>query len=286
MLKKVFKIGIRKEEYNKWERRVPLPPKYCRKLLQQLDGQLEIKVESCGYRVFADEKFKKAGCTITNDISDCDLIVGVKPVPSPKLYKNKTYMFFSHTIKAQPENMEMLDDILAKNIRLIDYEKIVNGKGRRLVAFGVFAGYAGSIDTFSGLGSFLLNRKLATPFINLSQSFHFFNIDHAMNNLRFIGNQIENSGFPLELVPFVVGITGTGRVGQGIKEIVEKFPYEYVDPDGLEDFFQKVKKDPQSYRYQVYLVQFHHQHLVEKKNKQSFDKQDYYENPQNYRPIF
>jgi len=66
-------------------------------------------------------------------------------------------MFFSHVIKAQEENMEMLDDILKKKINLIDYEKITNDAGKRLVAFGKYAGNSGTVDILSGLGSFLLN---------------------------------------------------------------------------------------------------------------------------------
>ena len=141
----VYKIGIRNEEFNKWERRCALTPKQCRSLFQKLDKQLEIKVESSDLRIFSDVQWENAGCTVTNDISDCDLIIGVKQIPHDQLFPNKTYMFFSHTIKAQKGNMDMLDEIIKKNIRLIDYEKICDEKGKRLVAFGKFAGNAGTI---------------------------------------------------------------------------------------------------------------------------------------------
>ena len=142
---KKFKIGIRREEFNKWERRCAMTPKECRFLLQKLGDQLEIKVQSSDLRIFKDTEWVSVGCKIDENISDCDLIIGVKQVPDEALYENKTFMFFSHVIKAQEANMPMLDTILKKNIRLIDYEKICNTKGQRLVAFGKFAGNAGTI---------------------------------------------------------------------------------------------------------------------------------------------
>lgn len=142
---KTYKIGIRKEEFNKWERRCALTPKECRWLLQRMGGELEIKVQSSDLRIFKDSEWEAVGCSITDDISDCDLIIGVKQILNEHLFEGKTYMFFPHVIKAQEENMPMLDTILKRNIRLIDYEKICNPKGRRLVAFGKFAGYAGAI---------------------------------------------------------------------------------------------------------------------------------------------
>jgi alpha-aminoadipic semialdehyde synthase len=156
-----FKIGIRKEEFNKWERRCALTPKEALWLLQKMGSNLEIKVQSSDLRVFKDSEWEAVGCTISKDISDCDLIIGVKQIPDDQLFENKTYMFFAHVIKAQQENMHMLDVILKKNIRLIDYEKICDEKGRRLVAFGKFAGYAGAIGNAS-LFSFnlLIQSKL------------------------------------------------------------------------------------------------------------------------------
>lgn len=98
---KVYKIGIRREQFNKWERRCALPPKICQKLLYEMENELVIKVQPSNSRVYSDSAFKRAGCDVTEDISDCDLIIGVKQVPLEHLYENKTYMFFSHVIKAQ-----------------------------------------------------------------------------------------------------------------------------------------------------------------------------------------
>jgi len=92
------------------------------------------------------------------------VIFGVKEVPIGNLLANKTYFFFSHTIKAQPYNMPLLDQLLARNIRMVDFErnqtKPEEGKMQeRLVAFGRYAGIAGAFDFIRGIGEYLLEKK-------------------------------------------------------------------------------------------------------------------------------
>ena len=145
--KKIYKLGIRREEFNKWERRCALTPKECQQILQDMEGHIIIKVQPSDLRIYGDQEWEDVGCELTEDISDCDVIIGVKQIPKSQLFPNKTYMFFSHTIKAQEGNMDMLDDILQKKIRLIDYEKISDSDGKRLVAFGKYAGNSGTIGT-------------------------------------------------------------------------------------------------------------------------------------------
>lgn len=104
-------LGIRREQFSKWERRCALPPKYCQKLLESLPN-LIILVQPSNVWVYTDQEFSEAGCQINEDLSSCDVILGVKQVPKEHLLPDKTFIFFSHTIKAQKANMEMLDDIL------------------------------------------------------------------------------------------------------------------------------------------------------------------------------
>ena len=123
-------------------------------------------VQSSPSRCYTDEEFIEAGAIIEEDLSSCDVIFGVKEVPITSLIDNKTYFFFSHTIKAQEYNMPLLDAMLEKNIRMIDYECIreqVKKEGDvppRLVAFGRYAGIAGAFDFFRGIGEFMLQKKL------------------------------------------------------------------------------------------------------------------------------
>lgn len=285
--KKIYKIGIRKEEFNKWERRCALTPRYCKKLLYKMRENLIIKVQPSNTRIYSNTQFEEAGCLIDEDITDCDLIIGVKQVPKKSLFSNKTYLFFAHVIKAQSDNMEMLDDILKKKIRLIDYEKITGKNGKRLVAFGKYAGNAGTIDILSGLGAFLLNRGIGSIFINVAQSYFHFNIDNAKNNLRQAGIMLEINGFVDELVPFIVGVTGKGRCAEGSLEILRLFPHEYINPEDLHNLYIEAKKNPKKHNKTIYIVNFVHKHFVENiKNPKIFNKQDYYKNPQNYKGIF
>jgi alanine dehydrogenase len=130
------------------------------------DGNIRVLVQSSPSRCYTDEEFIEAGAIIEEDLSSCDVIFGVKEVPITSLIDNKTYFFFSHTIKAQEYNMPLLDAMLEKNIRMIDYECIreqVKKEGDvppRLVAFGRYAGIAGAFDFFRGIGEFMLQKKL------------------------------------------------------------------------------------------------------------------------------
>lgn len=284
---KIYKLGIRREEFNKWERRVVLTPKNCRRLIFQMGNKIVIKVQPSESRIFKDSQYKDVGCIIDEDISDCDVILGVKQVPESQLFANKTYLFFSHVIKAQKGNMPMLDHILKNNIRLIDYEKIADSTGR-LVAFGVFAGNAGAIDIFSGLGSFLLNRGLGTPFINIGQSYNYLNIDTAKNSIRTASMRIETEGLSLQLSPFIVGIAGNGRSAKGAREILDLMPHEYVTPEELPNLMEAANNDPDAYNRCIYIVNFSHEHLARRIDNVDapFDKQDYYANSSKYKGIF
>lgn len=61
--------------------------------------------------------------------------------------------------------MSLLDAILEKNIRLIDYEKLTDHDGQRVVAFGKYAGVAGMVNILHGLGLRLLALGHHTPFM-------------------------------------------------------------------------------------------------------------------------
>ena len=285
---KIHKLGIRREEFSKWERRVSLTPQNCKLLLGKMKGQLIIKIQPSSSRIYPDCRFEEVGCILDEDITDCDVIIGVKQIPTDKLYKDKTYIFFSHTIKAQEQNMNMLDDILQKKIRLIDYEKIVNDKNERLVAFGKFAGNAGAIDILSGLGSFILNRGIGSPFINISQSYHYQNIEHAKNSIRTIGSHIESYGLHELISPFIVGVTGTGRCAEGALEILTLLPHEFIEPEELNDLMEESKKFPKKNTKCIYIVKFTHEHFAEliKPDNKPFDKKHYYEKPELYKGIF
>jgi hypothetical protein len=136
-------VGIVRETYGNWERRVPLVPDHVKELTQ---GGFKVIVQPSTRRIFPDTDYKAAGAEINEDLSGATVILGVKQVPVANLIEDKSYIFFSHTIKAQQENMDLLDNIISKNITLFDYECIINPKdGKRMVAFGQFAGIVGMV---------------------------------------------------------------------------------------------------------------------------------------------
>jgi alanine dehydrogenase len=153
-------IGIIREVKSKWERRCAITPNEVRELTK--DRKIKVLVQPSPSRCYTDEDFIEAGAEIEEDLSKCDVIFGVKEVPIANLIPNKTYFFFSHTIKAQEYNMPLLDAMLEKNIRMIDYECIREKPKKegevpnRLVAFGRYAGIAGAFDFFRGIGEFML----------------------------------------------------------------------------------------------------------------------------------
>jgi alpha-aminoadipic semialdehyde synthase len=155
-MESVRTVAILRECKNKWERRCALTPMEVEKIVAL---GIRVIVQPSPSRCYSDDEFEVAGAIIQEDVTSADVIFGVKEVPISDLIANKTYFFFSHTIKAQEYNMGLLDAMLEKRIRMIDYECIREAKEenpQRLVAFGRYAGIAGAFDFLRGVGEFLL----------------------------------------------------------------------------------------------------------------------------------
>jgi alanine dehydrogenase len=141
----MIQIGIIREEKLPVDHRVPLTPEQAAQIDKDFPG-VKIKVESSIARCYPDEDYRKRGIEIVSSVIDCDILMGVKEVPISSLIGDKTYLFFSHTIKKQPYNRNLLCAVLEKNIRLIDYEALINKQGHRVVAFGRWAGIVGAYN--------------------------------------------------------------------------------------------------------------------------------------------
>ena len=281
-------LGIRAEDFSKWERRCPLTPEACKELLSTIPG-FRILVEPSTTRIFSDIEFARVGCEVSSDLSECDVILGVKQVPIKKLLPNKTFVFFSHVIKAQPGNMDMLDDILEKKIRLIDYEKICDAEGKRLVAFGFYAGFVGAVDILHGLGPFLINRGLATPFLKVPQVINMVDQAECEARVGLVGDMIKQNGLPHEIVPLVIGVSGYGRCGQGALTALKNLPCVSVKPEDLAKLVEDAKKNPAEFAHNVYLADLKQEHFVRVKGgakDAAFDKKHYYEHPELYESRF
>jgi alpha-aminoadipic semialdehyde synthase len=274
-------IGIRREDHNRWERRVPLIPSHVKELVR--DCSLDISIQPSSLRIFSEEEYRSAGAKIHEDLSLCTIILGVKEMPVDNLLNNKVYVFFSHTIKGQAENMPLLKQMKQKKCTLIDYEQIVNKKGQRLVFFGTHAGKAGMIDILWAFGQRIDREYGINAFSGIRQAFKYASLAEARNELEKTGLEISQKGLNYDLFPLVCGFSGYGRVSQGAQEIFDLLPVETIEPDELLYFYEKGNY----YSNKVYKVVFKEKDMVKPVNSEkTFDLQDYYENPENYASKF
>jgi len=277
----VNRIGIRKEDKDTTEKRAPLTPAQVEKLIREF--QVEVVVEPSPQRIFSDSEYRQAGAIISDDLRDCNIIFGVKEIPSHNFLPKHTYCFFSHTIKGQDYNMPMLKRMLDLRDTLIDYEKVTDENGRRLIFFGRFAGYAGMIDTLWAFGQRLKWEKINTPFAEIKQALNYPSLEAAKQAVREVGEKITRDGIPNDLLPLICGFAGYGQVSQGAQEIFDLLPVEEIPAQELAAFVQKGNFSPNK----VYKVVFKESDMVLPKNPQdTFNLQDYYQYPEKYRGRF
>lgn len=274
-------IGIRREDKNQWERRVPLIPAHVREIMG--NHPLEIWVQPSKIRIFSDEDYVREGAKVKEDISPCSVIFAVKEIPLHFFRKEGIYVFFSHTTKGQPHNMPMLRKMVELGCTLIDYEKIVNEKGQRLLFFGKQAGQAGIINTLWALGQRLNYEKKENPFSSIKKAFEYASLVEAREEIEKAGWQIHNKGLDRSLVPLVFGFTGYGHVSRGAQEIFNLLPFEEIEPPKIASFFRE--KNYSASR--IYKAVFKEEHLVKPiEPGAKFELQDYYSNPEKYKSIF
>ena len=252
-----MRIGIIKERKNPPDKRVVLTPTECSRLLKKYP-QLDILVEKSEDRFFTNEDYINQGFKVVDDVSNCDVLLGVKEVPVDSLIPNKKYFFFSHTIKKQAYNRKLLQAILAKNIELYDHEVIVNDKGQRLVAFGRYAGIVGAYNAFRTYG---LKLKL----------FQLPKAEDLHDQLMLI-HELQK----IKLPNIKVVLTGKGRVGNGAKEMLDGMRLKEVT---VEDFLTKTFDEA------VY-VQIDVLDYNKRKDGLKKDAADFFNNPSEYESNF
>lgn len=267
---------IRAEDKNIWERRAPLAPGDVREILAETNGRA--LVEKSSKRIFPEEDYIRAGARICDDMEQGDVVVGVKEIPVEKLRDDRIYLFFSHVIKGQRSNMPMLKRILSGGSTLIDYEKILDEQGRRLIYFGPFAGDAGAIDILWLMGEHWRRQGIRTPLADLRQASRFSSLKEAEVRLREIGARIAAEGLPAKIAPLVIGILGYGNVGSGAERIFNCLPVERLHPRDLKRVAGGDGADPRK----VYVTVFKENHLVRHKNNEPFSLEEYYRRPENY----
>lgn len=273
------RIGIRLEDKHAFERRVPLTPEAVEALVA--DG-IEVVVQPSPIRAFRDETYRAAGATVDADLSACDVVFAVKEIPAELFRDGGAYVFFSHTIKGQSHNMPMLRRLMERGATLIDYEKITDDQGRRLVFFGRHAGLAGMIDTLAVTGRRL--EALGTPTVlsELRLAHEYPDLEMAKDAVIAVGARLAQEPLPASLAPFVVGFCGYGNVSRGAQEIAHLLPHEKVTPEELAGVMSR----PGLPRDRIFTVVFEERHLVERIDGAPFELHDYYDHPERYRSTF
>ncbi len=275
-------IGIRREDKNQWEIRVPLIPEDVNDLIKN-HGFRVIVQPSEDHRAFSDQSYIDVGAEISEDLSDADIIVGVKEIPEIKFIPEKTYMFFAHVIKGQAYNMSMLNALMQKNCSLIDYEKIESDDGKRLIFFGRFAGIAGMVETLSAYGKRMAHEGVDNPFERIEQPYHYNSLAECVGKIWELSHDILENGLPEEIKPFIIGVTGYGNVSKGAQEIVDLLPVTTISADDLRRGLEHL---PPS-RTGMYKVVFEEKDMFQPKDPaKPFDLEDYFKNPHQYKGIF
>lgn len=252
-----MKFGIIRERKNPPDRRVVLSPEACQNVLSHFP-KAEILVESSPIRVFSDQEYAQKGLPVVTDMDDCDVLLGVKEVPIDALVPNKKYFFFSHTIKKQPYNRDLLRAILEKNIELYDHEVITNPKGQRLVAFGRYAGIVGTYNGFRTYG--LKHDSYQLPKAE------------TLKDQQALIAELQKINLP----NIKILLTGRGRVGNGAKEMLDAMGLKKV---GVDDYLKKTFQKP------VY-CQIDASEYNKRKDGVRGNKADFFKNPQEYRSNF
>lgn len=248
-----MKFGIITERKNPPDRRVVLSPNAIQKIQKDFP-EANFIVESSAVRVFSDSEYLNAGIEVSNSVVDCDVLIGVKEVPVDALIPNKTYIFFSHTIKKQVHNQKLLQACIQKNITLIDHETFVDTNKKRLIGFGRYAGIVGA---YNGIRAFGLKYEL----FNLAKA-------ESLADQKALIERLKRQTLPnVKIV-----LTGFGKVGMGAKEMLDAMKVKQVSVD---DFLYKNYSQP-VYTH-IDIVEYN-QH----KEGKAFDKKEFYSNPEKY----
>ncbi|MDD3877243.1 MAG: hypothetical protein PHT69_11515 [Bacteroidales bacterium] len=272
------RIGIRHEDKYAMERRCAITPDLMKKLIEQGED-VGFFVEKSEKRIFKGHEFENIGAHLVDDVRDCDVVFGIKEISESFFRKGKTYVFFSHVIKGQAYNMPMLRKMMEMGCNLIDYEKVEDETGKRLIFFGKYAGLAGMINSLWSLGLRLKEFGFSTPFEKINQAVTYDSLEDVKKVISEVGFEIVKNGLPDELFPFVIGFTGYGNVSAGAQEIFNLLPVKEISPEKLLELSQMTNL-PHNVLYKVV---FKEKDLVKPiDSSHTFELQDYYKNPEKY----
>ena len=249
-------IGLIKEGKVPADNRVALTPEQC-KLINK-SGKLKVVVQSSPHRCFSDKEYKRAGIEISDDLHNCDVLMGIKEVPVNMLIENKTYLFFSHTKKQQAFNQQLFHAMMDKKITLLDYECLEHEDGQRIIGFGFFAGVVGAHNGMMVYGKRSGSYELGRVF--------------EVKDYR----DLIHTYFGLKIPNIKIAVTGSGRVAHGIVEVMNLMGITEVEPD---EYVEK------KFSYPVY-VQLKGHDLYTHRKLKTYRREHFHEHPGEYRSRF
>jgi len=248
-----IRIGVLREEKSPPDKRVPLTPLICAELIRKYP-QVEIYVQPSTIRCYSDDEYTSFGVPLKEDLSDCDVLMGVKEVPIDKLIPHKKYFFFSHTIKKQAHNQKLMKALIEKKIQMIDYETLTDINNNRIIGFGRYAGVVGAYNGILGYG-------LKYDLFRLKPA-------HLCRDRAEMEEELKR----VKLPNIKIVLTGGGRVANGVIETLSALRIRKVTP---EEFLMA------SFREPVY-CQLNPRDYVERANDKNFDLQDFFKNPEHF----
>ncbi|MDE3253484.1 MAG: alanine dehydrogenase [Bacteroidota bacterium] len=250
-------IGLIREGKVPADNRVALTPAQCRFLTGHFPD-IQIRVQPSPNRCFPDKDYLHAGMELTEDLQDCDILLGIKEVPIAQLIPGKTYLFFSHTRKKQSYNQALLHAMMDKGITLIDYECLEHSDGQRIIGFGFFAGIVGAHNGMMAYG-------------NRTGAYHLGRVAEVHDYRELI-----HTYFGLKLPPIKIAVTGSGRVAHGILEIMNLMDVQDVEP---EEFLER------DFTYPVY-VHLKGGHLYRHRITGKYNRENFHTHSSEYDCLF
>ncbi len=267
-------IGIRLEDKNRWERRVPLTPAHAADIARE--SGLKLMIQPSPTRVFSDDQYRDAGLEVTDEAVTADVLIAVKEIPIKLFRPGGVYMCFSHTIKGQPYNMPLLKRLLDLKCTLVDYERIVDTNGRRLIFFSIHAGYAGMIESLRALGLRMQARGRYTVLAEIKPAYEYADLKDAEQHIRSLGGKLGAANDET----IVVGISGYGNVSRGAQTVLDWLPVTDVAPRDLKQAAEMSQGKP------LVKVVFGESDMVRPAGDHDFELQDYFDNPERYEGCF
>lgn len=252
-----MKFGIIQEKKIPTDRRVVFSPNEIIKL-KTLYPELIVKVESSPNRIFSDLEYQNTGIEVTTDVSDCDVLLGVKEVPVESLIPNKSYFFFSHTIKKQVYNRTLLQALLEKNIDFYDHETLVNANNNRLIGFGRYAGIVGAYNSIRAFG-------IKFELFKLPKAETLSGKEDLIRHLKRI-----------VLPPIKFVVTGKGKVASGVKEVLDAIKVKSVTEGNF-----LIKNYAQAVYTQIEVLEYN-----KRKDGVVLEIADFFQNPEQYESNF